>query len=215
MATKPHHETYEDIIHHPKLFGESLRRLRTAAQMSVQQAAEGLGVSKSLLSMVESGQRTAKFEDILGLMRLYKYPFAWFLTQTRDSFRQSVVDAPLDERAGAIVQSRTDALVMTGKRDSESLPRLLLLRPLRSRSDSEWLELFLPPHTQLTEKPIAHFGEVRGVVQHGTLLLVVDNDEYRVREGEEFCFDGARPHLLRNYLAEPTLATLVITPAAL
>lgn len=215
MTGKPHRDIHEDIIHHPKLFGENLRRVRIAADMSIQQVAEELGISKSLVSMVESGQRSFKFEDILALMRLYRYPYAWFLTQTRDAFLQSILDKPLEQSARKVVQTRSEALLMTGERNSEKFPRMFLLRPLRSRQDSEWLELFLPAQSQLTEKPIALEGEVRGVVQRGTLLLVLDDDEYRIKAGEEFCFQGFRPHIFRNYLLESAIATLVITPAAL
>ena len=213
---QPHQpEIAEDIIHHPKLLGESLRRLRLASDMSVQQAANSLGISKAFLSMIESGQRTVKFEMLLGLMRIYRYSLAWFLTQTRDSFLQSVLDKPLDQSTHTIVQNRSDALLMTGTRSSDTETRLLLQRPLRSRDDHEWLELLLPPQSQLTEQPLSIAGEVRGVVQRGTLLLVLNNYEYRAKAGEEFCFDGTIPHILRNYLAEPLLATLVISPAAL
>jgi mannose-6-phosphate isomerase-like protein (cupin superfamily) len=44
---------------------------------------------------------------------------------------------------------------------------------------------------------------------------VLDNNEYRAKEGDEFCFDGNVPHIIRNYLIEPLVTTLVITPAAL
>jgi transcriptional regulator with XRE-family HTH domain len=206
---------HEDIIHHPTLLGESLRRLRMACDMSLQQAADAARVSKSFLSMVESGQRTIKFEDILALFSAYRYPFGWFLTQTRDSFLQSTFDEPLDKATLNIVQSRANSLLMTGERLSETSARLLLLRPLRSRDDSEWLELMLPAQTQLTEKPFSLSGEVRGVVQRGTLLLLLDNNEYRAKEGDEFCFDGMTPHIMRNYLTQPLVVTLVITPAAL
>jgi transcriptional regulator with XRE-family HTH domain len=183
--------------------------------MSVQQAANSLGISKAFLSMIESGQRTVKFEMLLGLMRIYRYSLAWFITQTRDSFLQSVLDKPLDQSTHTIVQTRSDALLMTGKRSSDTETRLLLQRPLRSRDDHEWLELLLPPQSQLTEQPLSIGGEVRGVVQHGTLLLVLNDDEYRAKVGEEFCFDGTIPHTFRNYLSEPLLVTLVISPAAL
>jgi transcriptional regulator with XRE-family HTH domain len=208
-------EIADDIVQHPKLLGESLRRLRLVSEMSVQQTADALGVSKSFISMVESGQRGIKFEDLLALMRLYKYPLGWFLTKTRDSFLQSTLDKPLEQTANNIVQPRSNALLMTGDRLTTTRPRLLLLRPLRSRSDSEWLELMLPAQSQLTERPLTLEGEVRGVVQRGTLLFTLNNDEYRAKEGEEFCFDGRMPHIFRNYLTEPLVVTLVITPAGL
>ena len=205
----------EDIIHRPQEMGENLRKLRIARDASLQSAAHAIGISKSFLSMVESGQRTLRFEDLLRLFHYYRYPFARFLTDTRDEILKSALDEPMENAVNAVIRSASDALLMLGERNSTRSPRILLLRPLRSPEDSEWLEITLPPYSQLTEKPLQFKGEARGVVQRGTLLLVLNNDEYRAKEGNEFCFEGSQPHIFRNYLDQPLIFTLVITPAAL
>jgi hypothetical protein len=100
------------------------------------------------------------------------------------------------------------------------------MRPLRHEHDLQLLEVFLPPTSQLTEQSITALSaeknskkkrehEVRGVVQSGTLLIVLNNDEYRAKTGDEFCFDGAIPHIYRNYTTEPVIATLIITNAGI
>ncbi|TAE21677.1 MAG: cupin domain-containing protein [Candidatus Kapaibacterium sp.] len=84
------------------------------------------------------------------------------------------------------------------------------------------MEILLPPASELTENPITTLPsgrtlsrEVRGVVQSGTLLIVINNDEYRAKAGDEFCFDGTLPHFYRNYTAEPLTATLLISNGGL
>jgi transcriptional regulator with XRE-family HTH domain len=205
----------EDIIHRPQDMGDNLRKLRVARDASLQSAANAIGVSKSFLSMVESGQRVLQFEDLLRLLHYYRYSFARFLTDTRDEMLKSALDEPMKNAVNAVVRAPSDALLMLGDRNSTRAPRILLLRPLRSPDDSEWLEIALPPYSQLTEKPLQFKGEARGVVQRGTLLLILNNDEYRAKEGSEFCFEGSNPHIFRNYLDQPLIFTLIITPAAL
>lgn len=122
-----------------------------------------------------------------------------------------------------IIQPRSEGIFLVGGRTHPaSAPHLMLMRPLRHERDLEVLELFLPPTSQLTENPITTLPaertlsrEVRGVVQSGTLLIVLNNDEYRAKVGDEFCFDGTLPHLYRNYTAEPLTATLLISNGGL
>jgi transcriptional regulator with XRE-family HTH domain len=214
-------EEINDILHNPHLLGESLKRLRLSRDVTVQQAADAARLSKSFVSLVESGKRNISFEDILRLVHALKMSLGWFVTLTRDSFTQSSLDAPLEAAMTNVVQSRSEGLVLAGKRSYAS-PRLMLMRPLRHENDLQLLELFLPPSSQLTEEPITTLPaskngkyEVRGVVQSGTLLIILDNDEYRAKTGDEFCFDGSLPHIYRNYTSEKLTATLIITNAGL
>jgi transcriptional regulator with XRE-family HTH domain len=214
-------EEKNDILQNPHLLGESLKRLRTARDMTVQQTADATRLSKSFVSLVESGKRTISFEDVLRLVHALRMSLGWFVTQTRDSFRQSSLDAPLEAAMTSIIQPRSEGILFTGKR-SNTAPRLMLMRPLRYEQDMQFLELFLPPTSQLTHEPIttlpasnSNIYEVRGVVQSGTLLIIFNNDEYRANTGDEFCFDGTVPHLYRNYTPEAITATLIITKGGL
>jgi transcriptional regulator with XRE-family HTH domain len=219
----------QHILHSPHLLGESLRRLRLSRDMTVQQAADAAGLSKAFISLVESGKRNMRFEDVLRLVHALTMSLGWFVTQTRDSFTQSSLDAPLEAAMTNIIQSRSEGIILAGTSLTASLakhtqpaPTLLLMRPLRHAHDLEVLELTLPPTSQLTNEPITTLlpakgttHEVRGVVQSGTLLIVLNNDEYRAKAGDEFCFDGALPHLYRNYTNEPTTTTLMISNGGL
>lgn len=220
--------THDHILHSAVLLGESLRRLRLSQDMTVQQAADAAHLSKSFISLVESGKRNIGFEDVLQLVHGLKMSLGWFVTQTRDSFTQSSLDAPLETAMTNIIRHRNEGIVLAGKLDSKTSqthktsPHLLLMRPLRHIHDLEVLELYLPPTSQLTSKPIKTLPtsknihhEVRGIVHSGTLLIVINNDEYRAKAGDEFCFDGTLPHLYRNYTTEPLTATLLISNGGL
>ncbi len=85
----------------------------------------------------------------------------------------------------AIIQRKNNSILLDGKR-SEGKFRMLLLKPLRKKADNEIIELYLPPHSQMTEENTVIPSEVRGMVQRGTLLVLLKGDEYVVREREEF-----------------------------
>jgi transcriptional regulator with XRE-family HTH domain len=212
LQTRP---DLNDLVLQADLLGANLRRLRISRDMTIQQAADAATVSKSFVSMVESAQRSIRFDDVLRLVHAYDVTLAWFLSETRDSFVQSSLDVPLEAAMTNIVQSPgASGLLMAGDR-TNTHPRLVLMRPLRSKNDTEIVELFLPPHTQLTSEPMQTNGETRGIVRSGTLLIVLRGDEYRASAGDEFCFDGRLPHIFRNYTPSECFATLIFTPAGL
>lgn len=220
-----------DIIHNPKRLGENLKRLRVSSDRTLQQAADHTGLSKSFLSMLESGARSIQFQDLRRIVQYYGYSLGWFLTQTferdtsggepllsttfsRKKPSRSTRQTRQNESFLPIISTDHDGILMMGTRTKGAL-RLVLQRPLRSMQDVEVLSLVLPKQSQLTEEEMTVETEVRGVVRQGTLLLVIEGDEYIAREGDEFCFDGSMPHVFRNYTSELTAATLIIHPPLL
>jgi transcriptional regulator with XRE-family HTH domain len=197
--------------------GKYLKQLRVAHDRTVQSVAEQAGLSKSFISMVESGARSLKFQDLRRILVCYEYSVAWFVTQIADEVdfmqageRRQVYDPHSPHNT---VQPHSQGMVMLG--GNNDTPTLRLLRLLRHRDDAEFLEIALPPRTQLSDAPMSIEAEIRGVVRHGTLLLLLKGDEHIARAGDEFCFDGSQPHIFRNYTTEQTAATLVIMPPAL
>ncbi len=53
-----------DIINQPKLLGENIRRLRATRDATLDSIALKTGLSKSFLSLVESGKRKIKTDDL-------------------------------------------------------------------------------------------------------------------------------------------------------
>lgn len=195
-----------DLIHNARALGAYLKKLRISKDLTLQHVAERTALSKSFLSMVEGGSRQIKFHDLRQMLICYDYSLGWFLSQTLEAERLATTHG--------IVQSRTNGLLMDGSRKDHHYC-LLLQRPLRSRNDIELVELTLPAQTQAPEKPLTLQAEMRGVVQRGTLLVLLQGDEYLVRQGEEFCFDGTIPHLFRNYTSEPSIVNCMISPPVL
>lgn len=55
-----------------KGLGYELRRLRQAAKITLEQAAASLGLSKQVISRLETGQRNIALEEVAGLLALYQ-----------------------------------------------------------------------------------------------------------------------------------------------
>ncbi len=164
--------------------------------------------------MLESGSRTVKFSDLRRILACYDYSVGWFVSQMWQQDEKSAKGEKIAVQPLSIVQKRTNFFLIDGSVNEGSY-RLVLMRLLRSAHDIEILEMLLPPQSQMNEYETTVNAEIRGVVQRGTLLVILKGDEYVVRQGEEFCFDGSIPHILRNYTAEPTLTMLIVCPAAL
>jgi transcriptional regulator with XRE-family HTH domain len=214
-----------DIIHQPRQLGENLKRLRMSTDTTLQQAADTTGLSKSFLSMVENGSRTVQFQDLRRIVQAYRYSLGWFLTQTQDVQHDVAQPSSSNKTRTAttlaakhllppVIATEQFGLLMAGERKQHAL-QLRLHRPLRSLQDVEVVSLVLPRQSQLTEHEMTIDTTVRGVVRQGTLLIVLQGDEYIAREGDEFCFDGSIPHLFRNYTSEVLAATLIIHPPLL
>ena len=197
-----------DLIYLPDKVGINLRRLRQASELTLDETARHSGLSKSFLSMLESGKRSAKMPDLRRILACYGYSLGRFLSEAHDAGGE---EAPVADSA-SIVQTAVGALLMDGSRE-EGKYRLLLLRPVRGEHDIELLELYLPPQSQMTESNMTIDAEVRGIVRRGTLLIVLQGDEYIAREGDEFCYPGTTPHLLRNYTEQPAIVNLIISPS--
>ncbi len=195
-----------DLIYLPDKIGMNLRQLRQSSEFTLDEMARRSGLSKSFLSMLESGKRSARLADLRTILACYGYSLGQFLSEAHDPESE---DLPIDP--ARVVQAAAQAVLMDGSRE-EGKYRLLLMRPVRSDSDIELLELHLPPQSQMTEGNTTIDAEVRGIVRRGTLLIVLQGDEYIAREGDEFCYPGATPHLLRNYTDQPATVNLIIAP---
>lgn len=196
-----------DLIYLPDRLGANLRQLRQACELTLDETARRAGLSKSFLSMLEGGKRSVKMSDLRRILQCYRYSLGRFLSEAHDPGADDMPE--LDPHR--VVQTHAQGVLMDGSRE-EGKYHVLLMRPLRHEDDIELIELYLPPQSQMTENNMTVEAEMRGIVRKGTLLIVLQGDEYIAREGEEFCYEGRVPHLLRNYTDSPTIVDLIIAP---
>lgn len=62
---------------------ERLRKMRTFKRLSQEHVAKEIGLSRAALSAIENGKRRVDSLELLALARVYRYPAAFFLGETR------------------------------------------------------------------------------------------------------------------------------------
>jgi transcriptional regulator with XRE-family HTH domain len=195
----------KDLLTLPKELGENLRLLRRVCEKTLDDVAAGSGLSKSFVGFVESGQRRIKSQDLRKLLAVYNYTLEWFLSKTQDTVEGFAFDAE------AMVQTRNQSILLDGSRKDGEFS-LVLLRPMRHEKDTEFIELYLPPETIMTKDFTRSGGTIRGYVCDGTLLIEMRDKEHIARQREEFCFDGRKDHIFRNFTQVPTRVLFTNTP---
>jgi transcriptional regulator with XRE-family HTH domain len=180
--------------------------------MTVERLAEAAGVSKSYISMVESGKRSPHWTILMRSVHAMGQTLCRFFSEAEsvrppeDGIRSRredriVVDGdPLDERGGLPNES--------------SGGYTHILTPWYPAIATEVIEIYLPPHTEWTPEPIAFGGTASGWNIEGRLLLVQQGTEYVMQPREAFNYDASALHLLRNYTDAPTRLILMVTPVA-
>ncbi len=185
-----------DVLHHPAALGKNLRILRRVREHSLSDAAQAVGISKALLSLIEQGKRRCSFELLYQLLLYYRYSLGQFISEAQ---HHNEVEGPYFQPM-APRQTPMHHLLLSGDRNYTS-PTLLLLRPLSSPSDLELLRLVLPPHSSLPTETFFHFdGQFRGYMLQGKLLIeFADASELVIQQEEEFAIIPQYPFRFRNY----------------
>jgi transcriptional regulator with XRE-family HTH domain len=161
--------------------GETIRRLRQAKGMTLQELAVGSGVSVGMLSEVERDRAN---------------PSLRVLTQIRMALGVTV--SALFEDA----QPRSADPAFVRRADGRGRLELgYLSKELLSPSTPKKLQfmiLHIPPGGTSGGQPLSYPAEKGGMILEGTLELTVRNESVTLREGDSFLFDSLDPHSFRN-----------------
>lgn len=195
-----------EIINDAKYLGKKLKMLRHINEMTIDEVATKIQASNSFISYIEKGERKIKGLQLRKLLAVYNYPLGKFLSHILDEYIE------YNYEPDAIVQKYEHHILLEGNNNATDM-YLKLLRPIRSDDDSEILELYLPPGSQIPiDDNFIVKAEIRGIVIEGGLLVVIESDENNVKVGEEFSFKGSKPHYFRNPANFPAKAILIIHP---
>jgi transcriptional regulator with XRE-family HTH domain len=147
--------------------GQRLRAVRTQRGLTLTEAAERTGISKSTLSRLENGQRRPSLELLLPLAHLYR--------------------VPIDDLAGAPEvgdpRIRLKARRVNGR----------TVLPLTSPGGVQAWKILVPA-SQTRPKPRAHDGFEWLYVLSGRLRLVLGDRDLVLAAGEAAEFDTLVPH---------------------
>jgi transcriptional regulator with XRE-family HTH domain len=178
--------------------GASVRELRVARQLTLQELAGSAGLSVGHLSQVERGLSSPSVDALRRIAQALGVTIGWFFRVP--PAREAGNEGAYIVRAGA----RRRLLFDSGITDE-------LLSPHLGGRLEAILSRFAPGSSSGPE-PYTHRGEEVGVVVEGALELWIDGELFELRVGDSFAFPSTKPHRYRNPTDREAVVVWVVTP---
>ena len=181
------------------MIGQQLRELRKIKGLTLQQVADGVGVSTGYLSQIERNRSKLpigvlkKIADALGVR------MNWFF--------QPEIIGPVEERGFIVRAGNRRKMSFTGTGIHEELlspnlngPLEMLLSVIEPGADSDFY---------------SHDGFEAGYVMKGSLDLWIGERQFRLESGDAFSFKSTTAHRCANPGRERAEVVWIITPPTL
>ncbi|GAX90509.1 helix-turn-helix domain-containing protein [Effusibacillus lacus] len=173
--------------------GEKIRKQRKLLGLTINDVAERVGVSTSLISQIENDKADPSLVTLKKIVHVLQIRFA-------DLFNDESSMSPVvrkDQRK-KIVLGKNAGIVQE------------LLAPDIKRN----LELLLITYKEgeSSEGVLIHQGEECGLVLEGRLELTIGTDVYELEEGDSVYFNSDIPHSFKNIGKGPLKLVWIITP---
>jgi transcriptional regulator with XRE-family HTH domain len=175
--------------------GAAIRRFRHERGLSLQQLADGSGVSVGMLSQIERDLANPSLRLLTSVRRALGVPLSALFAE----------DEPSAEHPG-------DPSFV---RRADHRPRFDLgfvkevLSPATAQ-DLQFMLLTVPPGGTSNEQMLSFLGEKAGLMLSGTLDLTVRDQTARLLPGDSFQFWGGSPHSFANPGEEPAILVWII-----
>jgi transcriptional regulator with XRE-family HTH domain len=176
--------------------GEQIRELRAIKRLTLQQLAEMVGVSVGYMSQIERNRSKLPIGTLRKICDVLGVHMSWFFPSTPAG--------PPEERAFIVRARNRRSMTFTGLGINEELLSPNLSGPL------ELLMSTIEPGADSGE--YTHEGSEAGVVIRGCMELWVNDQYFRLEEGDSFSFKSTERHRCRNPGEVPAKVVWVITP---
>src|SRR5262245_37861498 len=173
--------------------GAQLRSLRKERGLSLEQVADATGVSRSFLSLVETGRSDITLGRLMRLVQFYEIRISDLLPEPPSSDPR-VVRAYERKRVSSPNEG-IDVYLLTHDTDRVMMPILTVFEPGGENTEHN-----------------VHAGEEFVHVIEGALLIELDEERIILREGDSAYYRADRPHLMRNVGEGATRLLEVMTP---
>ncbi len=182
-----------------QVFGAQVRRLRDAADMTLEQLAQRSGVSRAMLSKVERGEKS----PTIGI--------ATRIAHALDASLSELIGGS-DTRGKVVVMRRDRRPVF---RDPETGFERHIVSPAPGGTRVELLFHHLPAGASTGFLPAYPLGTEKHVaVTEGELVVVIDGAEHRLGTGDALFFQANVDHRFDNRTAAPCGYFLVVSRQA-
>jgi transcriptional regulator with XRE-family HTH domain len=185
--------------------GQAIRTLRLERKLTLQAVASAANLSQSLISQVERGLASPSISALRRIAGALDVPIAaLFLGDGEPSDDES-------DRWGRRL------VVRRHERKGLHVPRSkvvyeLLTPDLSRKIEFIWIEY--EPGSVTHPEPMSHPGEENAVCLEGSVVVIVDGQEFVLNEGDSISFDSGRAHQVENRSTERAVLVSAITPPA-
>lgn len=182
-----------------QIFGERVRELREAAQLTLEALSQRSGVSRAMLSKVERGEKSPTLGIATAISRALGTSLT-FLTNGEE-----------ERRAVAVVKRRERHVF----KDEETGFERHLLSPAIGGNATELLYHLLPPHTSTGTLPSYPSGtEKHVVVVSGVLTVAMKAGDVVLETGDALFFEADVEHAFENHAGKKAEYYLVVSRPA-
>jgi transcriptional regulator with XRE-family HTH domain len=166
--------------------GEKLRKRRKELKLTLQDVADGAGVSVGFISQIERGITVPSLTSLIAVCRVLKVDVGSF-------FQQPKLDAPFTHRESREVfgLGGISGNAVTYERLSASFPGNVLRSTL----------IHEPPGYR--SEPMSHEGEEIFYIVSGALTIELDGQRMILEAGDTAHFPSTRVHVTWNHTTEP------------
>ena len=185
--------------------GQAIRALRVERGLTLKAVARIAGVSQSLISQVERGLASPSISALRRIASALDVPIAaLFLGNGGAS------DGERDSGGRRLVVRRDE-------RKGLHVPRSkvvyeLLTPDLNRKIEFIWIEY--EPGAVTHPDPMSHPGEENAVCLEGSVVVIIEGQEFVLNEGDSISFESGRPHQVENRSTERAVLVSAITPPA-
>ena len=173
--------------------GKKLRTLRLGLQLTQQELANRLGLTKGYISQVENNLTSPSLQTLFSILDV--------LGSNVHSFFSS-------EEEQIIVCKKENQIVHPSK---EMKHMLTEIAPHMIKFEMEPVMIDIEPGGQ-SEMHQAHPGEEFGYVLEGQIVLVFNQKRFSLRKGESFYFQANKEHYIINQSQTPAKVLWVESP---
>ncbi|WP_027092105.1 helix-turn-helix domain-containing protein [Cohnella thermotolerans] len=173
---------------------EKIRSLRTQRNLTLKDLSEKTGLSISFLSQVERGESSLAITSLQKIAEALGVPISKFFESPHNN--NFLVKA--DERKTFTIETSSNSYARLGSEFPGRLlePILVTLNPGDDQNGT-----------------YSHPGEEFYYLLSGTMTMVVDGQEYELKEGDSIHFPSHLPHHWYNPSDKPARMISVLTPA--
>lgn len=185
--------------------GRQIRSLRQEGGLTVHELAAAAGVSKSLVSQIERGLASPSINTLRRLAGALDVPIAALFLGGQEASNGE------NDRWGRRL------VVRASERKSLHVPRSKvgyeLLTPDLNRK-IEFIRIEYEPGSITHPEPMSHPGEENAFCLEGSVVVIIDGEEFTLNAGDSISFDSGRLHQVENRFGERAVLVSAITPPA-